>query len=73
MLPNRTDQITVTQEFLELTHEETGDQIFTDRASALQQDKAEALAKETHLELHRGRGLDPGKDPSRDLDDEMGL
>ena len=67
VLPNRIDQITVTQEFLELTHEETGDQVFTDRASALQQDKAEALAKETHLELHRSRDL------ARDLDDEFGF
>lgn len=66
-LPNRIDQITVTQEFLELTHEETGDPVFTDRASALQQDKAEALARDTHLELHRGR------DRSRDLDDEIGF
>ncbi len=67
VLPNQIDQITVTQEFLELTHEETGDQIFVERASALQQDKAEALAKETHLELHRGREM------SRDLDDEIGF
>ncbi len=66
-LPNRIDQITVTQEFLELTFEETGDQVFTDRASALQQDKSEALAKDTHLELHRGREL------SGELDDEAGL
>ena len=66
-LPNRIDRITVTQEFLELTHEETGDSVFTDRASALQQDKAEALAKDTHLELHRGREL------SRDLDDGIGF
>ncbi len=65
VLPNRIDQITVTQEFLELTHEETGDQVFTDRASALQQDKVEALARDTHLEMQRGRGL------SRDLDDEI--
>ncbi|MEX0309158.1 MAG: endonuclease, partial [Tateyamaria sp.] len=67
LLPNRIDQIAVTQEFLELTHEETGDQVFTDRASALQQDKVEALARDTHLELHRGRDL------SRDLDDEIGF
>ena len=67
VLPNRIDQIAVTQEFLELTHEETGDQVFTERASALQQDKAEALARDTHLELHRGRDL------SRDLDDEIGF
>lgn len=84
VLPNRIDQITVTQEFLELTHEETGDQVFTDRASALQQDKAEALAQDTSLELQRGRGLDPSlesghglesasdRDRSRDLDDEIG-
>lgn len=66
-LPNRIDQITVTQEFLELTFEETGDQVFPDRASALQQDKSEALAKDTHLELHRGREL------SGELDDGNSL
>ncbi|WP_425046757.1 relaxase/mobilization nuclease domain-containing protein [Primorskyibacter sp. S87] len=71
VLPNRIDQITVTQEFLELTHEQTGDQMFTDRAAALQQDKANAMAQETSLELQRGRGLDTGRDLSRDLDDEI--
>lgn len=67
VLPNRIDQISVTQEFLELTHEETGDQVFADRASALQQDKANAAALETNLEMQRGRDL------SRDLDDENTL
>jgi type IV secretion system T-DNA border endonuclease VirD2 len=36
-LPSKLDQITVTQEFLEMTFEETGDQVFTDRAAGLQQ------------------------------------
>ena len=72
-LPNRVDQITVTQEFLELTHEETGDQIFTDRASALQQDKANAVAKDTHLEMQRSRGLEPRQALDRGLEDEAGL
>ncbi|MEM8658621.1 MAG: endonuclease, partial [Pseudomonadota bacterium] len=77
VLPNRIDQITVTQEFLELTHEQTGNQMFTDRAAALQQDKANAMAQETSLELQRSRGVEPGqdldtsRDLSRDLDDEI--
>ncbi len=45
--------------------------MFTDRAAALQQDKANAMAQETSLELQRGRGLDTGRDLSRDLDDEI--
>ena len=72
VLPNRIDQITVTQEFLELTHEQTGDQIFTDRAASLQQDKATELAKSTELGLQRGRGLDRQRE-ARDLDDDMSL
>ena len=73
VLPRTVDQITVTQEFLELTFEETGDQIFADRASSLQQDKANAVAKDTHLEMQRSRGLEPHQDLSRGLEDEAGL
>ena len=72
VLPNRIDQITVTQEFLELTHEQTGDQVFTDRASALQQDKATEFAKSTGLDMQRGRASDRGLE-DRDLDDDMSL
>ena len=45
VLPSKLDQITVTQEFLEMTFEETGDQVFTDRAAGLQQDKATEVAR----------------------------
>ncbi|MEO0474709.1 MAG: efflux RND transporter permease subunit, partial [Planctomycetota bacterium] len=44
-LPSKLDQITVTQEFLEMTFEETGDRAFTDRAAGLQQDKATEVAR----------------------------
>ena len=73
VLPRTVDQITVTQEFLELTFEKTGDQIFADRASSLQQDIANAVAKDTHLEMQRSRGLEPHQDLSRGLEDEVGL
>jgi len=65
VLPSKVDQITVTQEFLEMTFEETGDEVFTDRASGLQQDKA--------TELARLRGQQEAQDLGRDrgLDDEM--
>jgi type IV secretion system T-DNA border endonuclease VirD2 len=69
VLPNKFDQITVTQEFLEMTHEETGDQVFTDRASGLQQDKATEMARLRGQEESRVLGRDLGRD--RDLDDEM--
>ncbi|WP_299852215.1 relaxase/mobilization nuclease domain-containing protein [uncultured Roseovarius sp.] len=71
-LPNRIDQITVTQEFLELTHEETGDTVFTERASALQQDKVNEVTKQTNLEMQRGSGSERQLE-FRDLDDDMGL
>ena len=64
-LPGKVDQIMVTQEFLEMTHEETGDQVFTDRAAALQQDKVTEVARQMEAEQSRGRNL------GRDLDDEM--
>lgn len=64
-LPNKIDQITVTQEFLEMTHEETGDQIFTDRAAALQQDKVTEVARQMEPEQRQGRDL------GRDLDDDL--
>jgi Relaxase/Mobilisation nuclease domain. len=68
-LPSKLDQITVTQEFLEMTFEETGDQVFTDRAAGLQQDKATKVARlrgqQEAQELGRGLGRDRG------LDDEM--
>ena len=61
-LPSKLDQITVTQEFLEMTFEETGDQVFTDRAAGLQQDKATEVARlrgqQEAQELGRDRGLD---------------
>ena len=64
-LPGKIDQITVTQEFLEMTHEETGDQVFTDRAAALQQGKVTEVARQMEAEQSRGRDL------GRDLDDDM--
>ena len=45
VLPQKIDQITVTQEFLKMTSEETGCQVFTHRASSLQQDKATEVAR----------------------------
>jgi len=69
VLPNKIDQITVTQEFLEMTFEETGDQVFTDRASGLQQDKAIEVARMRGQEHEHSLGKDLGRD--RGLDDEM--
>ena len=66
-LPGKLDQIAVTQEFLEMAHEETGDQVFTDRAAALQQDKATELARQMEAEQAHGRDL------GLDRDDELGL
>jgi hypothetical protein len=66
-LPGKLDQIAVTQEFLEMAHEETGDQVFTDRAAALQQDKATELARQMEAERERVREL------GLDRDDELGL
>lgn len=66
-LPGKIDQITVTQEFLEMAHEETGDQVFTDRAAALQQDKATELVRQMEAERDRARDL------GLDRDDELGL
>ena len=60
--PDRRDE-----SVLELSHAETGEAIFAERASALQQDKAEALARQSRLEMPRGREL------SRDAGDEIGL
>ena len=71
VLPNRVDQITVTQEFLELTHEETGDPAFADRATELQQDKITEVARQ--LELQRGRDDPERQLELRGLDDDMGL
>lgn len=68
-LPGKIDQITVTQEFLELTHEETGDQVFTDRAAALQQDKVTEVARQMEAEQAKSRDL--SQHTGRDLDDEM--
>lgn len=65
-LPNKFDQITVAQEFLEMTREETGDMVFRERASAMQQDKSVAHAKMIHeAEMRQDRG--------HELDDDMGL
>ena len=69
VLPNKIDQITVTQEFLEMTFEETGDQVFTDRASSLQQDKATKVAQLKGQQDAKTLGKDLGRD--RGLDDEM--
>ncbi|WP_298571458.1 relaxase/mobilization nuclease domain-containing protein [uncultured Aliiroseovarius sp.] len=65
VLPGKIDQITVTQEFLEMTHEETGDQVFTDRAAALQQDKVTEVARQLEAERARTRDL------RRELDDDL--
>ncbi|WP_299305424.1 relaxase/mobilization nuclease domain-containing protein [uncultured Litoreibacter sp.] len=69
VLPSKIDQITVTQEFLEMTFEETGDQVFTDRASSLQQDKATEVAQFKGQQEAQTLGKDLGRD--RGLDDEM--
>ncbi|ETX13507.1 T-DNA border endonuclease [Roseivivax halodurans JCM 10272] len=66
-LPDPLDRIIVTQSFLEMTSAETGSRVFSERASALQQDKAEALARQTRLEMHRGR------ESARDAGEEFGL
>ena len=68
-LPSKLDQITVTQEFLEMTFEETGDQVFTDRAAGLQQDKATEVARLRGQQEAQELGRDLGRD--RGLDDEM--
>ena len=72
-LPSKLDQITVTQEFLEMTFEETGDQVFTNRAAGLQQDKATEVARlrGQHEEQELGRDLARNKTLDRGLDDEM--
>ena len=69
VLPSKIDQITVTQEFLEMTFEETGDQVFTDRASSLQQDKATEVAQLKGKQEAKALDKDLGRD--RGLDDEM--
>ena len=69
VLPSKIDQITVTQEFLEMTFEETGDQVFTDRASSLQQDKATEVAQLKGQQEAQALGKDLGRD--RGLDDDM--
>jgi hypothetical protein len=68
-LPSKLDQITVTQEFLEMTFEETGDQVFTDRAAGLQQDKATEVARLRGQREAQELGRDLGRD--RGFDDEM--
>ena len=72
-LPSKLDQITVTQEFLEMTFEETGDQVFTDRAAGLQQDKATEVARQRGQQEAQelGRDLGRAKTLDRGLDDEM--
>ncbi len=73
VLPSKIDQITVTQEYLEMTFEETGDQVFTDRAAGLQQDKVTEIAQLKGQEDAQRMGKDLGRDASRDrgLEDEM--
>ncbi|PHS19325.1 MAG: endonuclease [Blastopirellula sp.] len=77
VLPSKIDQITVTQEFLEMTFEETGDQVFTDRASGLQQDKVTEVARLRGEEQQHQMGREPElqlrRDMGRDLDDEMDM
>ena len=68
-LPSKLDQITVTQEFLEMTFEETGDQVFTDRAAGLQQDKATEVARLRGQQEAQELGRNLGRD--RGLDDDM--
>lgn len=76
-LPSKFDQITVTQEFLEMTFEETGDQVFTDRAADLQQDKVTEVARLRGDEQQQQMGREPelrlSRDLGHDLDDEMDL
>ena len=69
MLPNKIAQITVTQEFLKKTSEETGCQVFTHRASSLQQDKATEVARFKGQEEAKALGKDLGRD--RGLYDEI--
>ena len=52
-----------------MTFEETGDQVFTDRASSLQQDKATEVAQLKGQQDAKALGNDLGRD--RGLDDEM--
>jgi len=66
VLPNKFDQITVAQEYLEITCEETGNQVFTERAASLQQDKSVEMARMRHE-------AEMGQDRGRELDDDMGL
>jgi type IV secretion system T-DNA border endonuclease VirD2 len=66
VLPNKFDQITVAQEYLEIVCEETGNQVFTERAASLQQDKSVEMARMRHE-------AEMGQDRGHELDDDMGL
>jgi len=66
VLPSKFDQITVAQEYLEIVCEETGNQVFTERAAALQQDKSVEMARMRHE-------AEMGQDRGHELDDDMGL
>ncbi len=66
VLPSKFDQITVAQEYLEITCEETGDQVFTDLAASMQQDKSVEMARMRHE-------AEMGQDRGHELDDDMGL
>ncbi len=63
VLPSKVDQISVTQEYLEVASEERGAPELAEIASDLQHVKASERAKEIALERIRDRGLD----------DDMGL
>lgn len=52
-----------------MTHQETGDQVLTDRAAGLQQDKATEVARLRGQQEGQELGRDLGRD--RSLDDEM--
>jgi type IV secretion system T-DNA border endonuclease VirD2 len=58
VLPSKVDQISVTQEYLEVASEERGAPELAEIASDLQHVKASERAKEIALERVRDRGLD---------------
>jgi ATP-dependent Clp protease ATP-binding subunit ClpA len=67
VLPNKVDQIAVTQEYLGVVAERTGDETYNARAAELQQDKIDAIVAERIAE----RSVRPGR--GFELDDDMEL
>ena len=65
VLPNKVDQIAVTQEYLGVVAERTGDETYDARAAELQQDKIDAIVAERIAE----RSVRPGR--GFELDDDM--